>query len=62
MKVISKVEFTPEEKKAISIICNISCDNISCKECPFDISPTLPCVRSIVKVIARNAEIKCDGE
>lgn len=60
MRVISKVEFTPEEKKAISIISNISCKGISCNDCPFNIVSLPRCVKAFVKDIAKNAEIKLD--
>lgn len=58
MKVISKVEFTPEEKKAISIISNIECDGIQCVGCPFNTAPTIPCVKTLVKDVVAKAEIK----
>ena len=35
MKVITQVEFTPEEKHAIIVLSNIDCSSFFCKQCPL---------------------------
>lgn len=55
IRVIEKVEFSKEEKDALDLIANMSCQGVGCSVCPFCKGKL--CIKGEIEDIARTAEV-----
>lgn len=58
IKMIRKVEFTEEEKKAINIIANADCSDIYCSDCPLNSLSSIPGKKCCVKAFLDDLSIR----